>query len=148
MKLMYCDDKLGHVLWGGHDNPYKRDLNLRRLIVDVYENAEHRYVAELSTGRFVMATGNLVRDNRVVQSPIYKDFQKAYDWADRIIDWARENYTGRITDEPIRWPVAIDHWTICPKCDNLNTLQVTQQAYGDLTECGNCDYSHFYDIGD
>lgn len=43
-----------------------------------------------------------------------------------------------------------EHNTVsrCPKCHGLNTLRTLQEAYGDWTTCSECDYAHWYDIGD
>jgi hypothetical protein len=38
--------------------------------------------------------------------------------------------------------------TRCGGCGALDTLTVEQQAYGDLTRCAACPWTHWYDIGD
>lgn len=36
----------------------------------------------------------------------------------------------------------------CPKCSGLNTLSTKQEAWGDRTDCSNCDFTSWYSIGD
>lgn len=137
------------ILFGGAANTYYAHPDQRHLWTEVTSNDYGQVFAAFGVGRVVAGHG-LVQDWTKYQSPLLDSVEAAEAWAAAFAAWAVDNYTGQMDSPrpPAELEADLPTHSVCPGCGRFDTLKVTQEAYGDRTDCTECSHSSWYSIGD